>query len=169
MSGANEYNVISYVLGIGGRMDFGELYLKGNVWGGQNVGNMANILVNGGIFSTVANAGTSDLDGDGFGYAQYSDGSFGSQELNDKDAIAALIVAGYKIREGLYLEAGYGYVSTELDISGSEKDDANTYYLQSTIFLAPGVFLTPEVGRIDMKQADQPVATYFGIKWQINF
>ncbi len=89
--------------------------------------------------------------------------------MNDRDAFAALIVAGYAIREGLYIEAGYGHVETELDLPGAINDDADTYYIQSTIFLAPGVFLTPEIGVVDMQQTDQPKATYYGIKWQINF
>ncbi|MCP4721600.1 MAG: porin, partial [Desulfobacteraceae bacterium] len=164
VSGTTTHDVDSYIVGIGGRFDLGAAYFKGNFWGGQNVGNMADILVNGAIFSDAANAAASTLDGDGFGFAQW-DGT----KVNDRDAYAAMIVAGYAIRKGLYLEAGYGYVKTELDIAGATKDDCETFYIQSTIFLAPGVFLTPEIGRVDMKQADQPVATYYGIKWQINF
>lgn len=163
-TGTTSHDVDSYIIGIGGRFNVGAAYFKGNFWGGQNVGNMADILVNGAIYSNAANAGSSTLDGDGFGFAQW-DGT----QVNDRDAYAYLIVAGYEIRKGLYLEAGYGYVNTELDIPGAEDDDAQTYYIQSTIFLAPGVFLTPEIGRVDMKHAEQPEATYYGIKWQINF
>ena len=162
----NSEDVDSYILGIGGRYDIGAVYLKGNFWGGQNVGNMADILVNGGLWSSAGNAGTDTFDGDGFGLAQW-DGT----QVNDRDAYAALFVAGYTIRKGLYLEAGYGYVNTELDVDGpaGDEDDAHTYYLQSTIFLAEGVFLTPEIGRIDLNDDDQPDATYYSIKWQINF
>ncbi len=163
---AKSEKVTSYVLAVGGRMDFGGIYLKGNLWGGQNVGNMVDILVSGALFSTLGNANASEFDGAGWGYADYTTAT---ETVTDNDAFAGLLVAGYKIREGLYLEAGYGYVKTELDKDGSTKDDAVTYYLQSTIFLAPGVFLTPEVGRADFKQEGQPDATYFGIKWQINF
>lgn len=158
------HDIDSYLLGIGGRLDIGAAYLKGNVFGGQNVGNLVDILVNGALFSTPASVMTGTLDGDGFGFAQW-DGI----AVNDKDALAGLIVAGYKIREGLYLEAGYGYVRTDLDVVGAEKDDVETMYIQSTIFLAKGVFLTPELGRVDMKQDNDPVVTYGGIKWQINF
>ncbi len=164
VSGGQSSSVNSWIVGIGGRLDIGALYLKGNVWGGQNVGNMADILVNGKIFSDASNAAASTLDGDGFGFAQWD-----GVNVNDRDAKAGLIVAGYAIRKGLYLEAGYGYVSTKLDIPGASKDDAETYYIQSTIFLAPGVFLTPEIGRCDMKQDNDPAITYYGIKWQVNF
>jgi len=166
VSAAKKTSVDSYILALGGRMNFGGMYVKGNVWGGQNVGNMADILVSGALFSTAANAASGTFDGAGWGYAQYDTIA---DTITDNDALAALLVVGYEIRKGLYLEAGYGYVKTELDMTGSEKDDAETYYLQSTIFLAPGVFLTPEIGRANFKQTDQPDATYFGIKWQINF
>lgn len=170
LNGSNEYSVNSYILGLGGRVNFGGVYLKGNIWGGQNVGNMADILVSNALFSTAANAGAGNFDGDGWGYASYNDGSLGGTAgIIDRDALAGLFVAGYTIREGLYLEAGIGYVETELDKAGSSKDEALTYYLQSTIFLAPGVFLTPEIGRCDMKETNQPVVTYAGIKWQVNF
>lgn len=177
-SGGESFDVTSYVLAVGGRVNFGKAYFKGNVWGGQNVGNLADIIVSGSIVSSTAAAAGGDLDGAGLGFAQWSDGTIHTatggasgfaKGITDNDAIAALIVAGYEIRKGLYIEAGYGYTETELDMAGSTKDDCETMYLQSTIFLAPGVFLTPEIGYSDMKQDGQPEITYFGIKWQINF
>ncbi len=177
INGGESYDVTSYVFAAGGRLNFGKAYFKGNVWGGQNVGNLADIIVSGSIVSSAEGI-TGDLDGAGLGFAQWSDGTINTatggaagfaKGIIDNDALAALIVAGYEIRKGLYIEAGYGYTSTELDIDGSEKDDCETMYLQSTIFLAPGVFLTPEIGYSDMKQDGQPEITYFGIKWQINF
>lgn len=171
VKGTEDYSVDSYILGVGGRLNFGGFYFKGNVWGGQNAGNMADVLVSGSLWSSAANAGTGTFDGAGMGLAMYNDGTIpGTTEgITDNDALAALIVVGYEIRKGLYLEAGYGYLKTELDMAESTKDDVNTYYLQSTIFLAPGVFLTPEIGRIDGSQDDQVDITYFGIKWQVNF
>ena len=171
VNGTEDYSVTSYILGVGGRLNLGGFYFKGNIWGGQNVGNMADVLVSGSLWSTLGNAGTGTFDGDAMGLARYSDGSIpGTTEgITDRDALATLIVAGYTIRKGLYLEAGYGYIKTELDQAGSIKDDVSTYYLQSTIFLAPGVFLTPEIGRINGEQKDQVDITYFGIKWQVNF
>jgi hypothetical protein len=158
------WEVESYVLGVGGQLNLGAAYFKGNIWGGQNVGNMANILVNTKLWSTINNAGTADLDGDGFGLAQW-DGT----KITDKDSLCWLAVVGYEIRKGLYTEAGCGYVSTTLDTDGASTDDCLTVYLQLTIFLAPGVFLTPEIGQCDFKQDDQSKLNYAGIKWQINF
>jgi len=73
------------------------------------------------------------------------------------------------------VEAGYGYVETEFDDSGFSvpEDGASSYYLQFPITLAPGVYVTPEVGMIDYEEdtfgADESDTTYFGAKWQINF
>ncbi|WDP85699.1 MAG: hypothetical protein HUN05_11635 [Desulfobacter sp.] len=175
LDAGESYDVTSWVLALGGRLNVGKAYFKGNVWGGTNVGNLADILVSGSITSTVASVSSGDnLDGAGLGFARWSDGTmvgFGqpARGLTDNDALAGLIVAGYEIRKGLYVEAGYGYTRTELDVVGSEKDDAATWYVQSTIFLAPGVFITPEVGGLDGKQTGDPEIFYAGIKWQINF
>ncbi|WP_321493309.1 hypothetical protein [uncultured Desulfobacter sp.] len=172
------WDVTSYVLALGGRLNIGKAYLKGNIWGGQNVGNLADILVNGQIFSTYDNISAVVRDGAGVGYAQWSDGTIYTvtggasgyeKGIIDNDALAALCVAGYEIKRGLYVEAGYGYTRTKLDMDGAEKDDCHTTYLQSTIFLAEGVFVTPEIGYINMVQDGQPTVFYAGIKWQINF
>ena len=171
-----DFTVNSYVLGLGARVNVGKAYFKGNVWGGQNVGNLADIFVNGQVFSTYANAADTEKDGAGIGLARFSDGDMynntgglagNPRGITDNDALAALIVAGYEIRKGLYLEAGYGYTQTELDEDGSEKLDCKTWYVQSTIFFAENVFITPEIGGLDA--ADDTEVFYCGIKWQINF
>ncbi|MCG8688458.1 MAG: hypothetical protein MI892_26550 [Desulfobacterales bacterium] len=175
--GGDDYDVDSYVLAIGGRLNVGKAYFKGNIWGGQNVGNLADIFTSGAVFSTYANASDKVKDGAGVGLARLSDGVMftetgglaGTEKgLTDNDALAGLIVAGYEIRRGLYLEAGYGFTQTELDESGSTEQEATTWYIQSTIFLAEGVFITPEIGGMDTKTDDTDVM-YFGAKWQINF
>ncbi len=177
LNGGESYDVTSYVLALGGRLNAGGFYFKGNLWGGQNVGNMADIITTGRIVSSVEGL-TGDLDGSGLGFAQWSDGTINTatggfagvtKGIIDNDALAALLVAGYEIRKGLYLEAGYGYTQTKLDVAGAEKEKCQTMYLQSTIFLAPGVFLTPEIGYSDFNEPDQPEISYFGIKWQVNF
>lgn len=172
----DSWDVFSYVLALGGRLNLGKAYFKSSVWGGQNVGNLADIIVNGQVFSTYKNACADPTvkDGAGLGFARWCDGTLsnlgGPQKgIVDNDAIAALIVAGYEIRKGLYVEAGYGYTRTKLDTDGAEKDDCHAMYLQSTIFLAQGVFLTPETGYVDAVQDGQPEIFYAGVKWQINF
>jgi hypothetical protein len=171
VAGTQKYDVTSYVLGLGARLNVGKAYFKGSLWGGQNVGNLADTFVNGQIYSTAGGASGDVPDGAGLGFARYRNGSVAGTTagVTDNEALAGLLVAGYEIRKGLYLEAGYGYTTTELDETGSVKDDCEVWYLQSTIFLAPGVFVTPEVGGLDAKDDNQPDILYFGFKWQINF
>lgn len=170
VGGSKSYDVTSYVLAVGGRLNVGKAYFKGNLWGGQNVGNLADIFVGSQVFSTMSNAAAKDMDGAGTGFARWRDGTVAgtTQGITDNDALAFLAVAGYEIRKGLYVEGGYGYTKTKLDEVGATKDDAQTWYLQSTVFLAPGVFLTPEIGGLDGKDNNLDVF-YAGIKWQINF
>lgn len=174
-----EFEVRSYVLGVGGRVNMGKAYFKANAWGGENVGNMADILVGPKLFSTVADASASNRSGSDVGFALYNNGSVAgeTQQVVDNEAFAALLVLGYEIRRGLYVEGGYGYTSTELKkettqttaFSRTGTRDMNTWYLQSTIFLAENVFLTPEVGGLDGESDNQLDVFYAGIKWQINF
>jgi hypothetical protein len=166
-----DYSVRNWLVGIGGRLNVGKAYFKGNLWTGENVGNLADILVGGRIFSTTGNAAASVRDGADTGFARYRDGSVGgtTEGITDNEALASLIVAGYEIRKGLYLEAGYGYTRTELDEASATKLDMKTWYMQSTIFLAPGVFITPEIGGVDGGNDSDFDVFYGGIKWQINF
>ena len=173
------YDVTSWILGLGGRLNVGKAYFKGNFWGGVNVGNMADILVGPSLFSTISDATSSNRSGGDVGFANYNDGTnpFSTQGVVDNEALAALIVVGYEIRRGLYVEAGYGYTRTELDketwqtMATNEKGkrDLSTWYLQSTVFLAENVFLTPEIGGVDGGNDDLLDVFYAGIKWQINF
>lgn len=170
------FDVESYVLALGGRVNAGKAYFKGNIWGGQNVGNLADIFVSSQVFSTLSGAGSRTKDGAGVGFARWSDGTLNAvagashpeRGITDNDALAGLLVAGYEIRRGLYIEAGYGYTRTELDTDGASKDDCHVWYLQSTVFLTEGVFLTPEIGALDGED-DMLEVFYAGVKWQINF
>ncbi len=173
-----DFDVTSYVLALGSRVNLGKAYFKASIWGGQNVGNLADILVSGQLWSSTGNLGTGNTDGAGMGLAQWSDGTLYNisngasgyeKGIIDNDALAGLFVAGLEIKRGLYLESGIGYTRTKLDMDGAEKDDCLTWYVQSTIFLAEGVFLTPEIGALDARQEGQMEIFYAGIKWQINF
>ena len=83
------------------------------------------------------------------------------------------LIAGVKLGDAIGLEAGYGKVSNDIDVVGAKDDDACSYYVQATIGLAPGVFIVPEIGKIDNEKDAANVKegdiTYFGAKWQINF
>ena len=118
---------------------------------GGNVGNLANIFVGKQVFSPLANAYAGVGDGASVGLARWRDGSVAGSTavITNNDALAGLLVLGYKVRRGLYLEAGYGYTQTELDESGADEDNHQTWYVQSTIFFSENVFVTPEIGGFD--------------------
>jgi hypothetical protein len=149
--GAIENDIDSYVLALGANATFGAFYVGANIFGGQNAGNMIAIDTNG----TNAWAG---------GYATLT-----ATEVIDNDAFGAMIAAGFKLNDMFNFEVGYGYVETEYDTAGSTTDKAQSYYLNSTITLAPGVFFVPEIGTIDGDEGGDTQIDYFGIKWQINF
>jgi hypothetical protein len=144
------WDVDSYVVGLGGGVNFGAFFLNAGVHMGQNLGNY-------GAYNPVGiadDAGYTDtggtLDNDGLGY---------------------LAVLGFNASEMFTIEVGYGYEEAEVDNS-NDKQQATQYYLNSTINIAPGFFIVPEVGYIE-KETDQntatPNTTYYGLKWQINF
>jgi hypothetical protein len=146
-------DVDSYVLALGGQANFGPAYLGGDFWIGENVGNygMYNAPFDN---ATVSNTSTTTI-------------------INDNDAYGFMFVIGAKLNDMLAFEAGYGWSEAEIDTANFQGDDEQSYYVQSTITLAPGVFIVPEVGVIDRKQdatgATQSDIVYYGLKWQINF
>ncbi len=151
--GAVEADVTSYVLALGGKAAFGAFYVGGNVYVGQNAGNMMGVDVDG-------------TNGWADGYA-----AFNAANVVDNDAFGALIAAGFTINDMFNVEAGYSLVETEFDIAGpaGDTDKAQAYYLNATVTLAPGVFFVPEIGSFDGDEDGDSQTDYFGVKWQINF
>ncbi len=144
-----DYDVDSYIFGVGGKVNLGRTYIAGNIYWGQNTGPYNYALA---VDDMPVITGTTLIDSDAFGY---------------------ILVAGLKLDDMFSFEAGYGYAEAELDSSGVQEDDVASYYIQSTITLAPGVFFVPEIGIIDNKSDkngnEEPEINYYGIKWQINF
>jgi hypothetical protein len=98
-------------------------------------------------------------------------------DVTDTMGYGFLFVGAFKINDMLGVEAGYGWETAQLDSkakpAGYKDDDVSMYYVQLPITLADGVFIIPEVGKIDMDKsftgAKEGDVTYFGAKWQINF
>jgi len=146
VNGTTSFDVNSYVVALGASVNFGAGYLNGNVYTGQNPGSLIWIDTGGSAGLASANATT----------------------VLDSDVTGFLVVAGAKINDMFSVEFGYAGVSSDMDLS-TTSDDAQSYYAQATITVAPGVFITPEIGVIDFEEAGQAKTTYFGAKWQINF
>jgi hypothetical protein len=147
--GGDEEDIDSYILALGAQFNMAGFFMKGDVYYGQNAGNLIWISVD----------GDNAIDD---GFAAFSGG-----EWRDNECIGFMLVAGYKINETFTVEAGYGYNQTELDDLAD--DESATYYINTTINLAPGVFVVPEVGFFDGKEDGDNEVLYYGMKWQINF
>ena len=153
LANGQEESVTSYVIAGFGKIDLGAFYIAGNIYGGQNAGNMIAV----------------DTDGDNSFGSNNGIATLTATQVQDSDVFGGLIAAGFVVNEMFSVEAGYGYVSTELDVANSSKDKLQTYYLNSTVNLAPGVFIVPEIGVMDGEEDGDTKVTYGGIKWQINF
>ncbi len=150
INGAVTYDIDSHVLAASARFKIGAAFLNTVAFTGQNVGNLIALSVSGDNrwddgFAVIS--GTRVLDNDSMGYG---------------------LAAGYKFNNMFTFEAGYGFVTSEIDTVAGD-DDARTYYANATVTLAPGVFFVPEIGRFDGVEAGDTETTYYGIKWQINF
>lgn len=147
-SGTNDFDVDSYVLALGAKFNFGPAYISGDGWFGQNVGPY------------------------GLACAPDDDPVISGGDLKDNDAYGLVGVVGFKMNDMVALEAGIGYVSTELD-DADDEDEAMAYYVQATFTLAGGVIIVPEIGYLDamddMSGNDEGDELYYGMKFQINF
>jgi len=148
-SDAKTYDIDAWVAALWGQVNLGPAYIKASVSQAQNAG----------AFGMI-NAGSDDFD-------------FVANKVKDMDTLNYVAVAGVKLSDAFALEGGYGHVENESDVAGEKDDEASSYYVQATIGLAPGVFIVPEIGKLDYDKnhanAKEGDTTYFGAKWQINF
>ena len=146
VSPKNMSDTDAYMLATAWDLKLGPAVLKGEIWAGENVGNIS-----------VQKGSTNDR---GKGYAVVTDTG-----VEDVKALGWALVAKYQINEVLTIEGGYG--QTELE--ENQVDNAvSSYYFQTPLTLAPGVFIVPEIGVRDYDEDDEKI-TYYGAKWQINF
>lgn len=156
-----DVSVDSYVVGIGGGMNFGAFFCNLGGHYGQNLGNY-------GAYDPA-------LLGKGTGIDDNVKIDAAGQE-KDNTGWGALAVVGFNVSEMWTIEAGYGYEYAENDFDNADGENVSQYYLNATINIAPGFFIVPEVGYVSYdyeKELDgsdpNPNVTYFGAKWQINF
>jgi hypothetical protein len=99
----------------------------------------------------------------------------GGDDIADVYTLQVLLVPGIRVSDSLKFEAGLGYRQDNADGAPgySQKDDLWVAYVQALITLAPGVYLTPEVGYYDYMDGvngdSQGYQWYAGAKWQIDF
>ena len=151
----NDVSVTSYMVAGGGTFNFGPAYVGAQALYGSNTGNA----------------------GWGNSYHGYDEALWdGDDDVNDVISYGGILVAGMKVSDMLSFELGGGYqVNDPNDAPNNfdEKTKAYSVYLNSTIALAPGVFIIPEVGMLAFgntpQDEDQGSLFYIGGKWQINF
>ena len=150
INGAVTYDIDSHVFAASARFKLGAAFVNAAAFTGQNIGNLIALSV----------------DGDN----QWDDGFavISGNRVLDSDSMGFGLAAGYKLNNMFTFEAGYGFVTSEIDTIAGD-DEARTYYANATVTLASGVFFVPEIGRFDGVEANDTETTYYGIKWQINF
>jgi len=154
---SKEYGVDSYIFGVGFKIPFGALYVNGDIFMGQNLGQ----------YQTTFQIGQDD--------AVYDSAA---DEIKDTETMGYCLVVGYKLSDMYSLEIGYGYLEHEADMTGTWEDDNTAWYVQLPINVAEGVQITPEVGMIDYgdvqwfgaaAKTEEGDSTYYGARWQICF
>jgi hypothetical protein len=146
----DEEDVSAYILALKASYSAGPFSLAGNVYTGENLGNY-------GIWTVGDSSAGLDVV---------------NNDIRDNDAFGWLIVVGFSANENLKFEAGYGQAEFDMDDAPNE-DEVAAMYVQAKITFAKGVFIVPEIGKIDLKDsntgADQGDTFYYGLQWQIRF
>jgi hypothetical protein len=157
--GNRSEDIDSYIGILGGGANFGALFLKASVHYGVNMGNYG---ING---PYVTGPTMSPTTGAAIDTAAW--------KATDNENLGGLLVLGFNLSEMFTIEGGVGTERYEVDTSGAPTQSLMQYYLNSTINIAPGFFIVPEVGMVtydpDVAGAPEPERFYFGAKWQINF
>ena len=157
--GANyQYGIDSYIVGAGGSMTLGAAKLSAVGYIGQNSGNFIQIATNSNSLATASGVSP--------GLASYV---ATTGVVTDMYCSGYQIVGAYKVNNMFTFEAGLSGARVKFDTVNATRDNVLAYYLQSSITLAPGVLVVPEIGMVDYRQSGQSENTYAGAKWQISF
>ena len=141
-------SVTSWYTGLGAKFDIGAVALAGDIFYGQNIGQL------------------------GLYHSTMDDAVVVDRNLQDTDSVGGLLVAIFKATDMLAFELGVGYTESDND-SFLGKDDEIAYYGNVNITMAPGVYIIPEIGYYDYGDnslgLDEGDMVYAGAKFQINF
>lgn len=161
-SAYNDLTVKAYIVGLGGGIDFGPLYIHAGGHYGQNLGNLG--------AQGPYTFGSTD--------ATLLDNLMVVQNGTEKDTKnwGAEGVVGFNASDMLTFEGGIGYEHGERDLNNTDGSSVYQVYVNATINIAPGFFVVPEVGyckadgeTYGASPDPSPTTTYFGAKWQIDF
>lgn len=161
-------DIDSYLVGLGASFDLKPAYIKATCTYLQNAGNYGQLNV--GLVS-VLNGITPE---GSILNARVVNGS-----VEDSELLQGTFVAGVQVNEMLNLEAGFGYMSGEVDIAQgvTAEQTAYLYYLQAWLSMAKGMHIIPEIGMLDrgdleidgMDDTDSGKLTYFDVNFRVDF
>jgi hypothetical protein len=160
-SAYKDQTINSYLVGFGGGVNLGALYIHLGGHYGQNLGNFGaqGPYTTGNATPFLTNSAV-----------------ISGQDVKDTECWGAEGVLGFNASDMLTIEAGGGYEYGEQDVDNADGSSLYQVYLNATINIAPGFFIVPEVGYVKSdgetygaSPDPNPTNTYFGAKWQIDF
>lgn len=108
--------------------------------------------------------------GGGFQSGQFGAAQLVAGEVKDNNTWALAGIVGFKATNMLDFEVGAGYIQSELDVDNATTEKWLSAYAQTTITLAPGVFIVPNYGYLEnLTDGFDFKEHILGAKWQINF
>ncbi len=177
LGGGSDLNVNSYIIGGAGNVTFGPMYFRAQVSYGQNWGDYGtydNGLQHWGMPMTSGAAPALAQDPSRSVLTLNLDAAGNpSYDIQNTYTFGVAGLVGYKFNDHFEFEFGTGYLQHDNDYF-INKAKLNVYYLNTTITLAKGIFIVPEVGYYDLhdrldSDRDAESFWYAGAKWQINF
>lgn len=143
-----EYDINSWVLGLNVGVNFGQVYILGNAYSGQNI-NPYGLWAEGDDSPRIISGEIYDCTTDGY-----------------------ILVLGAHITQKAIAETGLGYIVH--DVSGAvENDETLSGYLNIQYEVNRFFHIVPEIGFVDYMTdnagTDEGKKYYFGTKWEIDF
>ena len=155
-TGSSSQNVNSWLVSLDGNINFGPLYLAGNASVGQNWNNAQ--WNTAGSLRTINQTKPFNM--------------FGKNGTRNTTSVMAAVIVGYTLTEDLRFEAGLGY-RHDRNKNFNEDSDIITGYLQAKYTVAPGFFITPEIGYVHLDDnvagTDAGYIWYAGAQWRMDF
>ncbi len=151
----NSKTIKSYIYGARVEVPVGPVSLRGILWKAQNMGNYG-----------YAFGGTQP----GITKAVMVNG-----DVEDASTLGYAAAATFRITDMVSVDAGYGHAKYER--YKDEEAAGAFYYVRFPITIAKGFTVTPEVGRLALKDSTDAAGndttqgneTWYGLYWQINF
>lgn len=146
---SGNYDINSWVLGLGMDLALGPLYLGGSIHTGRNSGPY-------GLYSIT---GGNPIIDDAY--------------VHDNQEFGYAFMALYRFREKFMIETGWGEVRNRVDTASGRDRARSLYFLLHWSPFREGLWIRPEIGIRDYEAGLEGLAKsrtlYYGIKWKVEF